>query len=146
VGRLSSDNVLQVVGTGQDLVAGQKGFRPHSAAAAFGSPLVLYVIDGLSGGHYDQQSPEIVAVRELGKSSVLDASTQAIEDAQGHVFFVGYTAWMAAKPLSTQSHKLREITLPELLGGKFIAGLDFIEPTADRSFGSHGDPLAGVLG
>jgi hypothetical protein len=61
-------------------------------AAAFGSALTTPLADGFALGQKSEDLPEVLGVVEPREASLLDASKETVEGAEGDVFFIACPA------------------------------------------------------
>jgi hypothetical protein len=80
-------------------------------------------ICGLAHRDENQEGPQPVAVFQLWKASLLDATAEAVEGAEGHVLFVGEAPQCASQTLACQSYQPRVVALQQRLGRLVVAGL-----------------------
>jgi hypothetical protein len=69
-------------------------------AAALFPTLIADQMQGLAGGEHDQSAPQVIAVRQVGKSLLLRSTAEAVEGDKGDVLFVRRTAWVALQFLA----------------------------------------------
>ncbi len=93
---------------------------------------------GLAGGDDDQEAPEVVAVGQVGEAALLDVAAEAVEGAEGDVLLVGGTAGGATQFEARQGHEAAKETVPELLGGGGLAGLEEAQPVRNGTRLAHG--------
>ena len=65
---------------------------PNSTAAAFLGTPVLSFIEHLVLGDCQQQHPEVLSISHFVESAVSRAATEAVENRDDNIFFVGNTA------------------------------------------------------
>src|SRR5262249_8695252 len=95
---------------------------------------------GLPLGDHQQNLPQVVPVEQLREAAALGGPAEAVEGTQGDVFLVAHPARGALEPLAGQQHESVNIALPKLRGGRTLAGLELIDPDADRVVVCHGQP------
>ena len=91
-----------------------------------------HLIDRHARCHRDQNSPQIVPVANLRKSSLLGVTTESGKRFQRHVFFVGSAAGMDGQLPAGQSHQPLEIAFPQQPRCGVITGFELVELTANR--------------
>src|SRR5262249_31120582 len=104
------------------------------------SVLVTHQLEGLAGGDGDQQMPEVLAVVQPREAATFGATAEAIEGAEGYVFLVGDPPRRSLELFAGQPDQPLKVAFPEGLGGGVVAGLEPVDPVADRSIRRHGAP------
>lgn len=115
----------------------QRRLVAHLAAAALEPAFSFGKIVSLARRDDDQQTPEFVAVAELGKTPLFHPATEAVERAQSGIFLVFCPPLRSPKFHACQCDQPMEIAFPQLLGGNFIPGFQLVEPARDRSITGH---------
>src|SRR5262249_2985803 len=126
--RLFADDLLQVRGRVAALIGG----------AALAPALVAAQPAGLAGRQRNEQSPQVVAVVQPGEPALLAAGGEAGEGAEGRVPLVGGPPRRVLESRARQPDEAVEVTLPKVLGGGLVAGLELSQPLRDRPLGRHG--------
>ena len=105
-------------------------FTEATAAAPPDRALALDPIDGLADRQHDQQAPEVVAVGQVGEWAAVNAATEAIEGAEGHILLVLDRPRAAVVPelLARQENEPLEVALPEVLCRGITAGSQVADP------------------
>jgi hypothetical protein len=86
---------------------------------------------------HDQNSPEVVPIRELGKAALLGTTTEAAKRTQGDSFLTSRRPWRIAEFRACKPHQLSKVTLPQFLGRRTVSGLELLHPITDRRERGH---------
>src|SRR5271157_1116488 len=109
----------------------------HPAGASCRPTLVAHLVDRLAHGDDGQQLPKVVAVVELRELAAFGPLIEALEGAEGHILLVGRAARGAPEPGAGEPDQPLEVSLPELLGGGPLPGLEQLNAVGDRPFRRH---------
>src|SRR5262249_2342060 len=120
------------------------GFRRGPAAAALLAALVSGQVHGFGCRDEDEQSPQVVAVVQLGEPAPGQALAEAVEGAQGDVFFVRRPPGYAAELLAGEAAQGAEVAPREGLGGGMVARPELAQPVRHRAGGRHRVRLATI--
>src|SRR5262249_14588335 len=122
---------------------GRRGALVEAApAAALLWALMLRQVNRFSGRQENEDLPQVQPVVQLGELALLGAPAEAVEGAQGDVFFIGGAAGRRAEVLAGPTDPSAEVALPQLLGRGRVTGLELVDPVCDRRVGGHADVLA----
>src|SRR5208337_1503798 len=109
----------------------------HPAGAPCRPTLVAYQVDRLAHGDDNQQLPKVVAVVELRELAAFGPLIEALEGAEGHILLVGRAPRGALELGAGKPNQPLEVSLPELLGGGPLPGLEQLDAVGDRPFRRH---------
>src|SRR5262249_55876213 len=82
----------------------------------------------LAPGEGRQQTPEIIAVVQLGNAPALSGAAETVKGTEGDVFFVGSTARGTYQPGTGQRNQPFKIAVPEGIGRCLIPGAKLRDP------------------
>lgn len=118
--RLAHQFVESLAGSSKPVVVEHR-ITPHLAATSLlphgGTP----VVDDLVSRHRHQQTPQLVAIGNLGEPTTDRAAAKAPKHAQRHVLLVNNTARRLTQPLARHTYQPLEIPLPKPLGRVFVS-------------------------
>src|SRR5204863_8761722 len=94
--------------------------------------------DCLMGGNRHEQTPQVLAIGQLGIAAPFGTSAEAVECAQCDIFFIRMTTQAVWQASLREMYQAVEIMFPKLLRSRLVSGLQFPNPDRDRRVGSHG--------
>src|SRR5271157_2343994 len=109
----------------------------HPARAPCQPTLTAHQVDRLAHGDDDQQFPKVVAVVEPRELAAFGPLIEALEGAEGHILLVGRAARGTPELGAGEPDQPLEVSLPELLGGGPLPGLEQLDTMGDRPFRRH---------
>jgi hypothetical protein len=92
----------------------------------------------LADNEQDQELPKVLSVEQPGELSVLRATTEAVEGAVDHVFFIGQHQSLSLEFVAGNPEKLLPATFPDVPNSYRVAFLELNDPVRDGSRGGHG--------
>ena len=118
-------------------VAQEDRFTADLSLSSFLCPVASCLGEGLMGSDGYEDLPEVVAIIEFRVAPSSGAGEEAVDGAEGNVFFIHDSAGHAVEFASSKSHEFFEVVFPDDLDGIGVVFGEALEPLGDF-VGGHG--------